>query len=289
MPLDVFVLNLLNGISLGSVLFLLAASLSLIIGVMGILNLAHGALYMVGAFVGWTVAVQYELNFGLAALMGGLAAGLVGLIIERGLFRRLYKQLNEQVLLSFGLIYILTNLSQWVWGPRDRAPFTAPLWAGSFDIMGWSYPYSRVSIIFIGLILAAGLWWLQDKTRVGAIVRAGMDDAEMTSGLGINLTPITVGASFLGSALAGFAGVAGTPLLGQINLEAGLTMLLVALAVCVIGGVGSIQGAMVGALLIGIATALAATYLPVLAMFMMYIAMVLILVLRPSGLLGRKF
>jgi len=137
-------------------------------------------------------------------------------------------------------------------------------------------------------VMCLGLWWLQEKTKVGAIIRAGMDDAEMASGLGINLTPITIGAFFLGSALAGFAGVVGTPLLGQINLDAGVTMLIVALAVCVVGGIGSIQGAMVGALLIGIATALTATYLPVLAMFMIYIVMVLILVLRPSGLMGRK-
>ena len=287
MPLDVFVLGLLNGISLGSVLFLLAASLSLIIGVMGILNLAHGALYMVGAFVGWTVAVQYGFNYGLAVLMGGLAAGMIGLVIERGLFRHLYKQLNEQVLLSFGLIYILTNLSQWVWGPRDRAPFTAPILEGSISVMDWSYPYSRVSLIFVGLVLAVGLWWLQDKTRVGAIVRAGMDNREMAMGLGLNLERISVAVFSLGAFIAGFTGVIGAQMLGA-HLQLSIDVLLLALVVVIVGGVGSVQGALLGGMLIGLIDAFGKTLFPDLAMFTVYLAMIIILLVRPSGLLGKK-
>ena len=124
----IFVFSLLNGISWGAVLFLVTSGLSLILGVMGILDIsAHGAVYMVGAFVGWTIVIQYGLNFWLAALIGGLSGGLIGLVIERVFLRHLYKQFNEQVLLTFGFDYILVNLAIWVWGARSRAPFTTAL------------------------------------------------------------------------------------------------------------------------------------------------------------------
>ena len=285
--MDVLAVCLLSGISLGIVYFLIATGLSLIMGLMGIINLAHGTLFMLGAYLGITVAKSTG-NFILGILAGVIGSGIAGLVMERGFLRWLHKKELEQILLTFGFIYIITNLHLWIYGPWPKAPFIPELLAGSVPIGELYFPIHRLTIILVGVVMCLGLWWLQEKTKVGAIIRAGMDDAEMASGLGINLTPITIGAFFLGSALAGFAGVVGTPLLGQINLDAGVTMLIVALAVCVVGGIGSIQGAMVGALLIGIATALTATYLPVLAMFMIYIVMVLILVLRPSGLMGRK-
>jgi len=287
MDTTVFVLGLLNGISFGMVLFLIAAGLSIIIGVMGILNLTHGALYMVGAYVGWSIAVQYELNFGLAVLAGGLASGLVGLVLERGFFRHLYKQLNEQVLLSFGFIYILTNLVQWVWGPVYRGAFTAPFLSGSFSIMDRSYPTARITIILIGLILVTGLWWLQDKTRVGAIVRAGMDNAEITIALGINLRRVSTAVFFLGAFLAGFAGVIGAQLVGAYT-ALGMDILLLALVVLIVGGVGSVQGALLGSILIGTIDAFGKALFPELARFTIYLAMITILVIRPWGLLGRK-
>lgn len=285
--MDVFVLNLLNGISWGSILFLVASGLSLILGVMGILNLAHGALYMVGAFVGWSIAVKYGLSFWLAASMGGLSAGLIGLVIERGFLRHLYKQLNEQVLLTFGLVHILVNSTVWIWGARSRAPFTTPFLSGSVSIMGWSYPMSRIAIIVIGGLLATGLWWLKNKTRVGAMVRAGMDDREMTVGLGINLPLVSVGVFFLGAFLAGFAGVIGAQVLG---VYPGLAMdiLLLALVVVIIGGVGSVEGALLGSMVIGIVDSFGKALFPNFAMFTIYLVMVVSLSVRPRGLLGRK-
>lgn len=285
--MDAFILNMLNGISFGVILFLLASGFSLIFGVMGILNLSHGALYMVGAYIGWTIAVKYGLNFWFACLMGGLTAGLISLAMERGFFRYLYKQLNEQVLLTFGFIYILTNLTMWVWGPVFKAPFTPPFLSGSFNIMDWSYPRARFATIAIGLILAVGLWWLQEKTRVGAIVRAGMDDKEMTMALGVNLGLVSTGLFFVGSFIAGFAGVIGAHLLG-VNLGLGIDVLLLALAVVIIGGVGSIQGALLGSMLIGIIDAFGKALFPELAMFTIYLIMIIVLLVKPSGLLGRK-
>lgn len=285
--MDLFIFNLLNGISLGSVLFLLASGLTIMFGVMGILNLAHGALYMIGAFVGWTVAVQHGLNIGLAVLAAGLTSGFVGLIVERGFLRHLYRQLNDQVLLTFGFVYILTNLSLWVFGPRARVPFTAPIFSGSFSIGNRHYPLARLVIIVVGLAVAAGLWWLQDRTRIGAVIRAGMDDRETTMALGVNLPRVSVFVFFLAAFIAGAAGVVGAPILGAY-LGSALDILLLSVIVIIIGGVGSIQGALLGSMLIGIVDSFGKTLFPEFAMFSMYLLMIIILIIRPFGLLGRK-
>jgi branched-chain amino acid transport system permease protein len=285
--MDWFVINLLNGVSYGMVLFLIAAGMSIVLGAMGITNLAHGAIYMVGAYVGWTVAVKGGATFGVGLLAGGLSAGLVGLAIQRGLLRRLYKQPNEQVLLTFGFVYILTNLCLWIWGGWPRMPFTAKFLTGSFEIMGRAYPKARVAVIAVGFILAIGLWWVQDRTRMGAIVRAGMDDKETTMGLGINLDRAFSVIFFIASFIAGAAGVIGAQLLG-VRTSLGLEVLLLALIVIIVGGVGSIQGALLGGILIGVIDNFGKAVFPQFAMFTMYLTMIVVLIVRPTGLLGRK-
>jgi branched-chain amino acid transport system permease protein len=285
--MDWFVINMLNGLSYGMVLFLIASGMSIVLGAMGITNLAHGAIYMVGAYVGWTVAVQWKASFGLGLLAGGLFAGIVGMAIERGLIRRLYKQPNEQVLLTFGFVYILTNLCLWIWGGWPRPPFTAKFLVGSLEIMGRSFPKARLAIILVGLVLAIALWWLQDRTRAGAIVRAGMDDKETTMGLGINLELTFAIIFFISSFVAGAAGVVGAQLLG-VRTSLGLEILLLALIVIIVGGVGSIQGALLGGILIGVIDAFGRALFPQLAMFFMYLTMIVVLIVRPTGLLGRK-
>lgn len=281
-------LGFLNGISFGSILFLLGSGLWLILGVMGILNLTHGALYMIGAYVGWSVAVQYELNFWLAVLAGGVAAGLVGLVIERGFLRRLYGRLTEQALLTFGFVYVLSNLVRWLWGPIAKAPFTAPILSGSIHLpmASLSYPVSRFTIILLGLVLALGLWWLQDKTRIGAIIRAGMDNKQMTMGLGINLPQVFAIVFFCGAFMAGVGGIVGAQLLG-VSLDLSIDVLLLALIVVVIGGMGSVQGVLLGSMIIGLINAFGTVLIPEFAMFTMYLTMIIILLVRPSGLLGR--
>ncbi|UCF73803.1 MAG: branched-chain amino acid ABC transporter permease [Deltaproteobacteria bacterium] len=285
--MEQFIINLLNGLSYGMVLFLIASGMSVVMGAMNIINLAHGVLYMVGGYVGWTIAVQFGAPFVLGLLTGGLAAGLVGLAIERGFLRLLYKQPNEQVLLTFGFVYILTNLSLWIWGGWPRMPFTAKVLSGSVEILGKAYPKARLATILIGFILAIVLWWLQDKTRVGAMVRAGMDNKEMTMGLGINLERLFALVFFVASCIAGVAGVLGAQLLGVYN-ALGLEILLLALIVIIVGGVGSVQGALLGGILIGVIDAFGRALFPKLAMFTMYFTMIIILLVRPSGLLGRR-
>jgi branched-chain amino acid transport system permease protein len=285
--MDWFVVNLLNGISYGMVLFLIASGMSIVLGAMGITNLAHGSLYMVGAFAGWTVAVKWKATFGLGLLAGGISAAVVGLIIERVFLRRLYKQPNEQVLLTFGFVYILSNLCLLVWSGWPRPPFTAKFLMGSIEILERAYPKTRLAIIVIGLLLAIGLWWLQEKTRMGAIVRAGMDDKETASGLGINLELAFAVIFFISAFIAGVAGVIGAQLLG-VRTDLGMEVLLLALIVIIVGGVGSIQGALLGGILIGVIDAFGRAVFPQFAMFTMYLTMIVILIVRPTGLLGRK-
>lgn len=285
--MDVLAISILSGISYGIVLFLIATGLSLTLGLMGIVNVAHGALFMTGAYFGLTVA-KYTGSLIFGILTGASLAAIAGLIIDRGFLRHLYKRELDQILVTFGFVYIITNLHLWIYGAWPKSAFVPSLLRGTISIGRFGFPIHRMSVIIIGAALCLALWWLQEKTKMGAIIRAGMDDAEMVSGSGINLTPINIGAFCLSSFLAGFAGVVGAPVLGGVDLSTGTNVFFLAIAVCIIGGVGSVQGALLGALLLGITTALVATYLPLMAMFVMYILMVVVLAFRPSGLLGSE-
>lgn len=279
-------LSILNGIAFGSILFLLAVGFSLIMGVMGILNLAHGAIFMIGAYVGWTLAVEHEVNFILAILAGGASAGLVGLAMDRGFLRHLYKQMHEQALLTVGFIFIITNLTLWIFGPIDRPSFVPSFVAGSVPLGGGQYPIFRIATIGIGVVVFLGFWWFQEKTRVGAIVRAGMDNKEMTVALGINLGLVSALVFLLGSFMTGTAGVIGIQLMGA-DLRTPISILILALIVVVIGGVGSIQGAFVGSMLVGLIDNIGKALFPQFAMFTLFLAMIIVIIVRPRGLLGR--
>lgn len=283
--MDVWALHILNGISYGMILFILASGLSLILGVMGILNLAHGSLYMLGAYIGLTLASSVG-NFWLVALLSGIGIALLGLLLERVFLSRLYGQYNEQVLLTIGFIYILGNIALWTWGAWVKTGAPPPYLATSIAIGSLSFPLYRFVLIFIGLAIFAGLWWLVEKTRAGAIIRAGMDDKEMTMGLGINYGLVCSAVFFLGTFLGGFAGFIGTPVLAA-SPEIGFPMLLMALIVVIVGGVGTVKGTLLGALTIGIIDSLGKAFFPDFAMFTIYVVFIIILLVKPSGLLGR--
>ncbi|MBA7676167.1 High-affinity branched-chain amino acid transport system permease protein LivH [subsurface metagenome] len=291
--MDALLANFLIGISFGFILFLLGTGLSLTMGLMRIVNLAHGALYMVGGYTGLAVAqftenlVGRDLSFVLGVLAGGTCAGLLGLIMESGFLRRLYKRDLDQVLLTIGFIYILTNLAQWIWGPVPQSGVIPSILSGSIPLGRITFPVFRLAIIAFGLVAAACLWLFQEKTRVGAIIRAGMDNKEMTTGLGINLKVVFTGVFTLGAFVAGFCGLIGAPLLG-INLGVGWDALLLAMIVVIVGGTGSVQGALVGGLVIGLVDAYGKAFFPELAYFTMYLVLITILLFRPSGLMGRK-
>ncbi len=286
MPLiDILLANFLIGTSFGCILFLLGTGLSITMGLMRIVNLAHGALYMVGAYAGLTVA-KFSGSFVLGVLAGGICSGLLGLIMEMGFLRRLYKQELDQVLLTIGFIYILTNLTQWIWGPIPQSGIVPSILSGSIPLGKIYIPIFRLAIIAFGIVAALSLWFFQEKTRVGALIRAGMDNKEMTMGLGINLKVVFSGVFALGAFIAGFCGLIGAPLLG-INLGVGWEALLLAMIVVIVGGTGSVQGALVGGLIIGLVDAYGKAFFPEFAYFSMYIVLIIILLFRPSGLMGR--
>lgn len=286
MPLiDILLANFLIGTSFGCILFLLGTGLSITMGLMRIVNLAHGALYMVGAYAGLTVA-KFSGSFVLGVLAGGICSGLIGLIMETCFLRRLYKQELDQVLLTIGFIYILTNLTQWIWGPIPQSGIVPSILSGSIPLGKIYIPIFRLAIIAFGIVAALSLWFFQEKTRVGALIRAGMDNKEMTMGLGINLKVVFSGVFALGAFIAGFCGLIGAPLLG-INLGVGWEALLLAMIVVIVGGTGSVQGALAGGLIIGLVDAYGKAFFPEFAYFSMYIVLIIILLFRPSGLMGR--
>jgi branched-chain amino acid transport system permease protein len=284
--MDSLIISLLNTVTFGFIIFLLAIGLSLVLGTMGIVNLAHGVLFMMAAYVGLAV-MERGGNFLLGALLGVLSAGVLAFILERGFLRYLYKMYNAQVLLTFGFVYIVTNICLWIWGAWPKLGTPPTLLSSFISIGDFHFTTYRFALIFAGLVIAVGLWWLQEKTRVGAIIRAGMDDKEMVMGIGINYERICTGVFCLGACMAGGAGVLAIPVLGA-SLESGVDFLLLSLCVVIVGGMGSVQGALAGSMLIAFTNTLCIFYFPSLAAFSMYLMVVIMLLLRPYGLLGRK-
>jgi branched-chain amino acid transport system permease protein len=254
-------------------------------GLMRIVNMAHGALYMVGAYTGLAVA-QWSNSFWIGLLAGAISTGIIGLLMEAAFLRRLYKQRQSQVLLTIGFVYILTNLVQWIWGSMPMGGITPDIFSGYVQIGKIGFPIFRLAIIGFGLVMAILLWLFQEKTRTGAIVRAGMDNREVTIALGINLKVVFTGIFALGAFVAGFCGLMGAPLMG-VNLQVGWETLLLSMIVVIVGGTGSIQGALLGGLVIGLLDAFGTAFFPQFAYFVIYIALIVILLFKPSGLMGR--
>ncbi len=274
------------GLSRGSILFLLATGLSLTMGLMRVVNMAHGALYMVGAFVGLYVAKQAG-NYWAGAVAAAFCAAAIGLLIEAGFLRRLYKREADQVLLTIGFIYVLIGVVTWIWGTLPQSgivpgPFSRSVQVGSSTLSLW-----RLFLIGFGLVMATLLWLFQDKTKIGARVRAGMDSKEIAGALGIDLRVLFTGVFVLGSFVAGLMGLLGSQ---TYNVESNLawSTLLASLIVVVVGGAGSVQGALIGGLLLGLLEAFGQMYSPKVAAYLIYAALVVILLFRPSGLLGRR-
>ena len=283
--MDFLATSLLTALALGSVLFLLAVGLSLTMGLMGVLNLAHGALFMVGAYLGAQMA-EVGLDFWSSAIVGGLGAGLVGLILDRGLLRHLHRRFDDQVLVTFGAIFILTNLSRWVWGSWPKIGHLPEYLAGSFLVGDYSFPFHRVVLIGVGAIALLVVLGLQKKTQVGRAIRAGLDNKEMLMALGVRYEATATGVFVLGAFMAGFAGYIASPMMG-ISLRLGLDALLLALVVVIVGGTGSVAGAFVGAMLIAFAHTFIAVYYQEFAMFGVWSILILVLLVRPSGLVSQ--
>lgn len=278
--------NLLNGVSYASILFIIASGLSLVFGVMGIVNLAHGALYMLGAFLGIAVAGSTD-NFFLGVVAAVVGLFIVGLILERVFIRRLYKMLDQQALLTLGFVYIFGNVALWIWGPYPLMGHVPTFLSSRVSIGDYAFPVYRFALIVIGLIIYLALWWLQDKTRIGSQMKAGIDNKNMTLAMGINYDLIATAIFILGAVMGGLAGFLGSPILGA-DPEMSMPTLLPALIVVVVGGLGSIHGALLGAVVIGVINTFGNVYFQDFAMFTAYFIFIAVLIVKPTGLLGKK-
>ncbi len=282
--LDANFVSLLNGVAVGMLLFTMAVGLSLIFGLMDVLNLAHGAVFMLGGYVAFELVDDGRgfLPAVLVAVVLGAALGVVMAFAVRPLVSR---GPLDQALLTLGLAFVLSNLALAVWGTDFHSVRPPPWLDGSVELVGHTYPVYRLAIIVLGLVLAAAVYLVVERTRLGAVIRAAVVDRAMVSALGINVSLLLVGVFAAGVMLAAFGGVVGAPVL---NVRPGLDseVLILALLVVVIGGLGSLRGAFVGALLIGQVQALGVALLPEQSSFLLFGAMALILLARPSGLFG---
>ena len=297
--------QILNGLQFGIMLFLMSAGLTLIFGVMGLINLAHGSLYMIGAFIAAAVASATG-SFILALVAALSAAALAGAIVEMTIIRKLYNRDHlDQVLATFALILVFSEGTRWVFGSFPLYLDVPAYLQGAVTLPGGiQYPLYRITLIVFGLIIGAGLGLLITKTRIGVQIRAGENDREMVSALGVNISKLYTFVFALGAAWAGLAGA----LVGAIqSVEVGMgePVLILAFVVIVIGGIGSVKGALIGSILVGLTDTLGGIFLPKLfGLFMdlatatnvgssiasmsIYILMSIVLVWRPTGLFGQK-
>jgi branched-chain amino acid transport system permease protein len=285
MSVETFGLHLLNGVTFGALLFLLASGFTLIFGLMRITNMSHGGLYLVGGYLGLTVLGRTG-NFWLALLVAGVGVGGMGLGIERLVLRPVRNRILPEVLVTLGLAFILGDLSLAIWGGDPQTIRIPGVLGGSVELFGLTYPSFRLFMVLVGVLTAAGLWFLQHRTVLGAIIRAGVDDAQMVDAMGIDIKVVFNRVFALGAALAGLAGLLGGAFLA-LYPGADSEILLLAVVVVILGGPGSLLGAIVGSLLVGLIDAFATALVPDLLYFTLFAPMVVILAWRPYGLLGR--
>jgi branched-chain amino acid transport system permease protein len=301
MPTSLVLEQLLNGLQFGLMLFLIAAGLTLVFGIMDVLNLAHGSLYMIGAYLASTLTLATG-SFWIALPLAALATGVVGLLLEVALIRHLYRRSHlDQVLATFAVILIAGDVVKLIWGPAPLMLSAPAALAGPVEIVpGFFYPAYRLLIIAVGLTVALGLYLLVAKTRTGMLMRAGSSNREMAAIMGVRVDRLFALIFALGAMLAAVAGALLAPILA-IEIGMGENILILALVVIVIGGIGSIRGAFVGAVLVGVvdtagraflpdalaiflSNAAAAQLGPALAAIAIYVLMAAVLFFRPQGL-----
>jgi branched-chain amino acid transport system permease protein len=276
----------LNGFSFGALLFLLASGLSLIYGVMKIVNIAHGSYYMLGAYVGLSVILRTH-SFVLGALAGGIVIGVIGLLMERIFLKKFSLQALPQMMITLGFALVFRDLALLIWGGD---PFTLPcpeILRGSTRIYGVVFPIYRLFVIGVAAAVAVSLWIFNDKTLVGAKLRAAVDDYEMAGGVGLSV-PLISGCMFgLGAGLAAFGGVMGGPIFG---VYPGLDFELLSLAfvVVIVGGRGSLKGSAVGSILVGLVDNFGKALVPELSYFTLFAPMAIVVAIKPTGLFGRE-
>ena len=284
--MSLWLLLAVNSITLGGLLFLLSAGFSLIFGLMRIPNLTHGSFFMLGAYLATSLLAR-GLDFWTAAVLAGLLVAGLGGIVERLILRRLAGAELAQVLVTLGLSFMIADVCLMVWTGDPIRVDTPGALRGATAVAGVGFPTYRLAVSVIAAILAAALWLLLDRTRLGAMIRAGVDDADMARVIGIRVSRLFTVVFCLGAWLAGFAGVIGGPIL---SVYPGLDqeMLPLALVVVILGGSGSLLGSLVGSLVVGFLYNFGQAMFPELAYVVLFLPMLLVLVVRPQGLFGRQ-
>lgn len=303
--MDYLLIQVLNGVQLGLLMFLLAAGLTLTFGIMDLVNLAHGSLYMVGAYLAWTF-ISWTGSFVLGTLLALPATFVVGVLLEVAVVRRLYARDHlDQVLATFGLILFFNDLVRLVWGPAGKSIAVPPFLGHTIEILpGVPYPAYRFALIVVGGLVALLLAWLVARTRTGMLIRAGASNRRMIAALGVNIELLFSLVFGLGAVFAGLAGLMAAPI-SSVKIGMGDDILILAFVIIVIGGIGSIKGAFVAAMIVGqidiigraflpellkafLSPASASSAAPAISQVLVYILMAGVLVWRPTGLFGQR-
>ncbi len=303
--MEYLLLQVLNGVQLGLLMFLLAAGLTLTFGIMDLVNLAHGSLYMMGAYIAWTL-VGWTDSFVLGALLTLPATFLLGVVVETVVARRLYARDHlDQVLATFGLILFFNELVRLLWGPAGKSIAVPAFLNRTVEILpGVPYPAYRFAIIVVGAAVALLLAWLVARTRIGMLIRAGASNRRMIGALGVNIELLFTLVFGLGAVFAGLAGLMAAPIT-SVKIGMGDDILILAFVIIVIGGIGSIKGAFVAAMVVGqidivgraflpdllktfLSTSAASSAAPAISQVLVYVVMAAVLVWRPTGLFGQR-
>ncbi len=275
----------LNGLAFSLLLFFAAAGLSISFGLLNLANLAHGGFYMLGSYVALAVYAATQ-SFTLALVVAPLVLAVVGMIIELGFLRHLYQRDHlDQVLLTLGFAYVIWDVANWIWGGAAYLLSPPELLSGKIQVMGRDYPVYRVAVLGGGLVMAAILLWIEAKTKIGAVIRAGVSDPQMLRAMGVNVGLVFTVAFCFGAALAGLGGVVGGPIIGLYR-DVDFEILMLATIVVVVGGLGSLRGTFVSCLLVGLIDSFGKVYFPDFALVSMFIVMAVVLLVRPAGLFG---
>jgi branched-chain amino acid transport system permease protein len=300
MTSSLLVAQLLNGLQYGVLLFLLAAGLTLVFGIMSFVNLAHGSIYMMGAYA-FAVATEHTASFLLGIVAALVTGSVLGWILEKVAISKLYRRDHlDHVLATFGLVMFFNEVVRMTWGPQPMFVSLPETLSGTIEVMQFSYPVYRILIIVVGLVVALASQWLIHKTRLGMLIRAGSVNPQMVGALGVNIRLLNTLLFVLGSSLAALAGAMAGPIL-SVQSGMGEPVLITALVVIVIGGIGSVQGALYASLIVGLVDTLGRSYLPILirqvadrdvanaaapalASMLVYLLMAVTLAFRPQGL-----
>jgi len=287
-PLQAFMGQLMLGLVNGAFYAMLSLGLAVIFGLLGIVNFAHGALYMLGAFAAWIMLDQFGMNYWLALVLAPLAVGILGVVIERLFLKHLYKlDPLYGLLLTFGLALVLEGVFREIYGVSGQNYNVPDLLAGAMDLGFMRLPIYRAWVVVVSLVVCLGTWFLIERTRLGAYLRAGTENAPLVQAFGINVPMMVMLTYGAGAALAALAGVLAAPII-QVNPLMGSNLIIVVFAVVVIGGMGSILGSVVTGLGLGIVEGLTRVFYPEASNIVVFVIMVIVLMFRPAGLFGKE-